>query len=127
MYIPAWLIFLGNFCFFFFVISLFVSWRGITLLKFWSIPLAAVLPWIMVLFMVGVWTGFSASGSRAQAMAMSGLYPMFAVFIALILGTIISFFVAADRSLGSRIRWSLIISGIPAVCMALFLVYAFLQ
>jgi len=127
MYIPSWLIILCVFGFFFFVFSLLASWRGISLKKFWSIPVMAVLPWLAVIVMVGIWTTFTSTGSRSQAMAMSGLYPMFGATVVWIIGCLSSFFVSSDHSLNKRIRWSLIISGIPALCLAAFLVYVFLQ
>ncbi|MFN0118002.1 MAG: hypothetical protein ACKVQC_06925 [Elusimicrobiota bacterium] len=127
MYIPAWAIILGFVGFVSFILSALASGKGIPLAKYWVVPLAAILPWIIIECVVLVWINFEKNQSRAQAMAMSGLFPLFGLFGSLIMGAIISFFVSPTASIRTRFLWSGGISLVPALVLGILLVYVFLK
>lgn len=127
MYIPAWLIILGFVGAWAALVSVLAGWRGIPLLAYWAIPVGATLPWVLVFIFVAVWAAFEKNPSRGQAMSMSALFPLFGVFAALFLGAVGGLFLYLSASLHERFWWSLGISGVPALCMAAFLTFVFLQ
>ncbi len=127
MYIPAWVRTLASLGAIVLLISLFAVQLEIPLLKYWAIPLSAALPWLSTVIMVIFWSVLEKDQSRAQAMAMSGMFPLLGLLATTIISVIISFLVPPRVALPTRILWSAGISGLPAVALAIFLGFVFLQ
>lgn len=105
-------------------LSFFAFCLGHDLLRFWSVPVAAALPWMAVLLMIGIWVPSLPAASQ-QGGAMTGMIPMFALLLGFGMGVFVSFFVSRDIGEERRIFWSLICSGIPALLCAAFLAFVF--
>jgi hypothetical protein len=107
-------------------ISLFAYLLGHNLVKFWTVPVASVLPWIFALLLVLGWVPFLPEKSQ-QGGAMSGMIPMFGLIAAIGISIITSFFLGKDIAVETRIIWSVALSGIPALSVAILLSILFLK
>lgn len=102
------------------VLTMMALGLGIPPLEFWTVPVAAGLPWAALLGAIFAYASFLRGDSQSAAI-MGGLFPLFGLVGFTGLGILFSFFLGPHIPLGPRILWALGASGLfVAALVAMF-------